>query len=80
VSVTVSADGRSCIVTLDQPIVPTLGYRIGYAAQFQDMTVLEPLHYARRGLLTTTLEKPSLRLPGRTLKRWIPSWTLEVLV
>jgi hypothetical protein len=79
-SVTVSEDGKRYIVTLDQPIVPTLGYRIGYAAQFQDMTTLDPLHYARRGLLTTTLEKPSLRLPGRTLKRWLPSWTVEVLV
>jgi hypothetical protein len=80
VSVTVSPDGKRYIVTLDQPIVPTLGYRIGYAAQFQNTSVTDPLHYARRGLLTTTLEKPSLRLPGRTLKRWIPSWTLEVLV
>lgn len=79
VSVAVSPDGKSYVFTLTAPIGGALGYRIGYAAQFQDMTTADPLHFARRGLLTTTLSRPSKRLPGRTLRRWIPSFSQEVI-
>lgn len=78
-SVSVSEDGKKYIVQLSGNMTGTLGYRYGYAMQFQDMTTLDPLHFAHRGLLTTTLNRPSKRLEGRTLRRWIPSFSKEVI-
>ena len=51
---------------------------IRYAMQSQDVSGNAGNRYnAHRGLLRTTLQKPSKLVPGRMLQRAVPSFTLE---
>ena len=52
---------------------------IRYAMQSQDVSGNAGNRYnAHRGLLRTTLQKPSKLVPGRMLQRAVPSFTLEL--
>ncbi len=72
--------GTAYRVTFDAAPSGPLGYVLRYAFQAQDMSTLDPLHYGHRGLLRTNWSAPSAILQGETLRRWLPSWEVEVIV
>ncbi|RWR50598.1 hypothetical protein EOW65_06480 [Sinirhodobacter ferrireducens] len=72
--------GTAYKVSFSGAIQKTQGFQVRYALQQQDMSTADPLHYAHRGLLRTTWERPSFALPDRKLHRWLPSFRKEFLL
>ncbi|WJS86695.1 hypothetical protein [Paracoccus sp. TOH] len=67
---------RGHVVVLQYTGAPTA---LRYAMQVQDVTGIPGNRYtAHRGLLRTSLQKPSKILPGRMLQRAVPSFTLSL--